>query len=234
MLVHKLFYSTPHQHRLDVQPAGKELFFKTQVILKRGSSCRTGHTQPATLPRSSHEEEGSVLQHLLCHKVLIRDRRLMPTQIGSIPVPCSEWWPGRMKSISLQKPGTLLVRYWIPVLRVAVAFQQCTGNWPALHTLNCTQGRERRGWVVCSLIFIMHCSCIMLSLCNEHCWGITLVFPCHIIPGDFFLYVVTHLEKAWPARCDSLVYFGYSAKKLSSTAYWRDTLFYWKSIVFCN
>lgn len=111
----------------------------------------------------------------------------MPTQIGAIPVPCSEWWPGRVKFISLQKPGTLSVRYWIPVLRVAVAFQQCTGSWPALCTLwIAPKGRERRDWVVYHWFLL----CVVATLCSHCAMRIAEVlhfFFFQIIPGEVFL-----------------------------------------------
>lgn len=154
MLVQKLFYSTPHQHRLDVQPAGKELFFKAGFFFyfeKTKQLQDQSHSASCTAKILTWGGRlRTVLQHLLCHKVLIRDRRLMPTQIGGIPVPCSERWLGRMESISLQKPSTLSVHFWIPVLRVAVAFQQCTGSWPALCTLwiATREESEEAGWFI--------------------------------------------------------------------------------------
>jgi len=58
----------------------------------------------------------------------------------------------------------LSVPYQIPVLRVAVAFQQGTGSWPALCMLGIEpKGRETRGWVLYHWVLL----CIVATLCSH-------------------------------------------------------------------
>lgn len=175
-----------------------------------------------------HQEEDSKLfSSIFCyHKVLIRDRRLMPTRIGGIPVSSSEWWPGRVKFISLQKPSMLWVRYRVPVLRVAVTFQQHTGSWPALHTLwIAPKGRERRGrvvyhWFLLCIVAVLWSHCAMRIAEVLH-----LGFFFQIIPGEVFFWHVVH-SPGEGSTCKMPLFtlpqvFSW---KLNCTTYWRNAL----------
>lgn len=156
----------------------------------------------------------------------------MPTQIGAIPVPCSEWWPGRVKFISLQKPGTLSVRYWIPVLRVAVAFQQCTGSWPALCTLwIAPKGRERRDWVVYHWFLL----CVVATLCSHCAMRIAEVlhfFFFKLFQVRFFWHVVHSPGEGLTCEVRLFGLLWMFSRKLNCTTYWRNALIYWKPTVF--
>lgn len=155
----------------------------------------------------------------------------MSAWIGGILVPCSEWWPGRVKFISLQKPSTLSVHYWIPVLRVAVAFQQCTGSWPALCTLGIApKGRKRRGWVVYHWFLL----CIVATL-PSHC-AMRIAEVWHFFPNysrwGCFWHVVLSLGEGLTCKVQLFTLLWMFSRKLSCTTYWRNAFIYWKPTVF--
>lgn len=164
-----LFHSSPAQAVCATSLERAD--FKVQVILKTvdfwSRQLQGRGVQPAVL-LFTRTNVKAVLQHLQCHKAVIRDRRLMPTGIGGFLVPCSEGWPGRVKFISVQKPRILSEHYWIPVPRLSVALQQCSGSWPALCTLGIApKGAERQeagGFITSFLLCVMatlFCSCAM-------------------------------------------------------------------------
>lgn len=151
----------------------------------------------------------------------------MPTGIGGFLVPCSEWWPGRVKFISVQKPQMPSERYWTPVPRVSVALQQCSGSWPALCTLGIApKGAERQEAGGFSTSFLL---CVMATLfcsCAMRTAEVLCFFFFQIIPGEIFCLLVhsPEGETVQPARCSSLVCFGCSAE-LNGISYWRNALF---------
>lgn len=164
-----LFHSSPAQAVCATSLGRAD--FKVQVILKTvdfwSRQLQGRGVQPAVLLLTRTNVK-AVLQHLQCHKAVIRDRRLKPTGIGGFLVPCSEGWPGRVKFISVQKARILSERYWIPVPRVSAALQQCSGSWPALCTLGIApKGAERQeagGFITSFLLCAMatlFCSCAM-------------------------------------------------------------------------
>lgn len=156
----------------------------------------------------------------------------MPTRIGGIPVPSSERWPGRVKSISLQKPGTLSVRYWIPVLRVAVAFQQSTGSWPALCTLGMApKGRERRGWVVYHQ-FLLRTVATLCSRCAVRIAEVLHLFFSNSSRWGVFWHVVRSLGEGSTCEVQLFGLLWMFSRKLSGTAYWRNASIYCKPTVF--
>lgn len=223
-----LFHSSPAQAVCATSLERAD--FKVQVILKTvdfwSRQLQGRGVQPAVL-LFTRTNVKAVLQHLQCHKAVIRDRRLMPTGIGGFLVPCSEGWPGRVKFISVQKPRILSEHYWIPVPRLSVALQQCSGSWPALCTLGIApKGAERQeagGFITSFLLCVMatlFCSCAMRIAEVLH-------FFFYILFQVRFFCLLVHSpggEKVQPARCDSPVCFGCSAE-LNGIGYWRNALF---------
>lgn len=83
----------------------------------------------------------------------------------------------------------------------------------SLHTLNCTQRKREKRLGGLSLIFVMLCSHIMLSLCKENCWGIALFFLLIVLHEGFLTCCpFIHLENVWPARCVSGLLWMFSTK----------------------